>query len=56
MCHVIQVKKRKENDFLMEFSASSQSREIDSSEGFHHIMSIFGERLSTRHLRHFSRP
>ena len=48
VCHVIPVKKRKENDFSMESS--------DSSEGFHRIMSIFGERLSTRHLRHFSRP
>ena len=40
--HVIPVKKNKENDFSMEFSASSKSREIDRSEGFYRIMSIFG--------------
>ena len=40
--HVIPVKKNKENDFSMEFSASSKSREIDRSEGFHRIRSIFG--------------
>ena len=40
--HVIPVKKNKENDFSMEFSTSSKSREIDRSEGFHRIRSIFG--------------
>ena len=34
--------KYKENDFSMEFSASSKSREIDRSEGFYRIMSMFG--------------
>ena len=42
MSHVIPVKKNKENDFSMEFSASSKSREIDRSERFYRIMSIFG--------------
>ena len=42
MSHVIPVKKNKENDFSMEFSASSKSREIDRSEGFYRIMSMFG--------------
>ena len=42
MSHVIPVKKNKDNDFSMEFSASSKSREIDRLEGFHRIMSIFG--------------
>ena len=40
--HVIPVKKNKENDFSMEFSTSYKSREIDRSEGFHRIRSIFG--------------
>ena len=34
--------KYKENDFSKEFSASSKSREIDTSEGFYRIMNIFG--------------
>ena len=34
--------KYKENDFSMEFSASSKSREIDTSEGLYRIMNIFG--------------
>ena len=42
MNHVISVKKNKENDFSMEFSASSKNREIDRSEGFCRIMSTFG--------------
>ena len=42
MSHVIPVKKNKENDVSMEFSASSKSREIDRSEGLYRIMSIFG--------------
>ena len=42
MCHVIPVKKKKENDFSMEFSLRSLSREIDSLEGFQRIMSISG--------------
>ena len=37
MSHVIPVKKNKENDFSMVFSASS-----DSSERFYRTMSIFG--------------
>ena len=41
MSHVIPVKKNKENDFSMEFSASSKSREINRSEGFYRIMTIF---------------
>ena len=41
MSHVIPVKKNKENDFSMEFSASFKSREIDRSEGFYRITSIF---------------
>ena len=40
--HVIPVKKNKENDFSMEFSTSYKSREIDRSEGFHRMRSIFG--------------
>ena len=40
--HVIPVKKNKENDFSMEFSASSKSREIDRSERFYRIIRIFG--------------
>ena len=40
MSHVIPVKKNKENDFSMEFSASSNSREIDRSEGFYLIMAF----------------
>ena len=39
--HVIPVKKTKENDFSMEFSASSKSQEIDRLEGFYRILSIF---------------
>ena len=42
MSHIILVKKSKENDFSMEFSSSSKSREIDSLEEFYRIMSIFG--------------
>ena len=42
MSHVIPVKNKKENEFSMEFSASSKSREIDRSERFYRIMSIFG--------------
>ena len=41
MSHVIPVQKNKENDFSMEFSASSKSREIDRLERFYRIMSIF---------------
>ena len=40
--HVIPVKKNLKNDVSMEFSASSKSREIDRSEGFYRMMSIFG--------------
>ena len=40
LSHAIPVKKNIENDFLMEFSASPKSREIDRSEGFYRIMSI----------------
>ena len=42
MSHVIPVKKNKENDFSMEFSTGSKSREIDRSERFYRIMRIFG--------------
>ena len=42
MRHVIPVKKNKEKNFSMEFSASSKSREIDRLEGFRRIMNIFG--------------
>ena len=42
MSHIILVNESKENDFSMEFSASSKSREIDSLERFYRIMSIFG--------------
>ena len=45
--HVIPVKKNKENDFSMGFSASSKSREIDRSEGFYSIMNIFGAAFDT---------
>ena len=40
LSHAIPVKKNIENDFSMEFSASSKSREIDRSEGFYRIMSL----------------
>ena len=43
MCHVIPVKKRKENEFFDGiFPQVLRRGEIDSSEGFHRIVSIFG--------------
>ena len=56
MSHVIPVKKNKENDFSMEFSASSKSREIDRSERFYRIMSIFGAAFEHDTAAIFSRP
>ena len=46
MSHVIPVKKNKENDFSMEFSASSKSREIDRSEVFPSILAAVSLGLS----------
>ena len=56
MSHVIPVKKNKENDFSMEFSASSKSREIDRSERFYRIMSIFAAAFERDIVAIFSRP
>ena len=57
MSHVIPAKKNKENDFSMEFSASSKSREIDRSERFYNrIMSIFVAAFERDIAAIFSRP
>ena len=56
MSHVIPVKKNKENDFSMEFSASSKSREIDRLERFYRIMSIFVAAFERDIAAIFSRP
>ena len=56
MSHVIPVKKNKENDFSMEFSASSKSQEIDRLERFYRIMSIFVAAFERDIAAIFSRP
>ena len=55
MSHVIPEEKNKENDFSMEFSVSSKSRAIDTSDGFYCIMSIFGAASNVLVLRQPSR-